>query len=380
MIRLVVLCLLVFSSIQVMAPSMRLRGLRIDSSFFYNLHPKLSNAEIIEDVLRGAKAADVNTLFIYAYNSVYGAFYTTDYIYTSIEQGYGLHNIFKELTAAAKKNGLKVVAVVPINNFKIVWDEKPEWRAKTLSGEDYVPTPDSYLLSAWHPKFRVWLKNFYKDLITQNPDLDGVEAVEPFVDYNWDQKSDYNYMAKVIYKQRYPEGKFGDLDWLNFRAQGLTDLIGILNTVAHSFNKATFLVQTWPAQSDGQLFSSAQIKDNMGLDLDHILNLEGPEKLDFIIVELMWQQWAAEYGVQNFPVIWTRRAALDFIRFVNSRAEVLVHLEISGFEGAQKKITPTKSEFMQSLISIRDLNIGIEVYDYSQINKAQAWPELRHWY
>lgn len=380
MFRLIVFLILMLSSIQITSPQKRLRGLRIDTAYFYNLYPGLSTSEIIKDVLRGAKSANVNTLFIYAYNPVYGALYLTDYIYTSIEPGYGRLNIFKELTMAAKKNGLNVVAVVPVNNFKIAWDKNPKWRSKTAAGKDYLPTKDAYLLSAWHPKFRDWLKNFYTDLIMRNPDIDGIEAVEPFVDYNWDQQSDYNHVANAIYKLHYPNGNLGDQNWLDFRAEGLTDLIAIMNATAHSFNKLSYLVQTWPAKKNGELFTSTQIKNNIGLNLDSILNLSGPKKLDFIMAELMWQQWAAEYGADHFPITWTRSATVEFIRFVNCRTKALVHLEISPFKGLRQNITPTAKEFKHSLISIRDLNIGIDVYDHSQINYVDAWAELREWY
>ena len=373
-----ILCLLL--TVQSQTPYMRLRGLRIDASYFYDLFPNLSPAEITQKIMTDARSSGVNTLFIYAYNSVFGALYPTEYPYTITEGGYGRVNILKELANVAKSYGLKVIGVVPVNNFKSVWDQKPSWRARTNSGQDYTPKKDIFLLSAWHPEFKVWLKGFYRDLLEKNPNLDGIEAVEPSVDYNWLGDTDYNVYANEKFKSLYPKGNLGDQDWFNLRAQGLTDLIGIMSSVAHSYYKESYLIQTWPAKQNGQLFSNEEIKFNLGLNLNDILNLNRVDRPDYIMAELIWQQWAAEYGSDNFTGAWTRRAALKFINFVRSRAQVVVHLEISEFEGQSQRLKPTKEQFLKLLQSLRDLPIGIEVYDYNQISKAQAWSELRQWY
>lgn len=369
-----------FFTFQVYTPEMKLRGLRVDTAYFYELYPNLSVAQITQKFMTEIKSSAVNTLFIYAYNPVFGALYPTDYPYTITEGNYGQENILKALTLVAKSYGLKVIAVVPVNNFKSVWDKNPLWRSKTIEDQDYIPGKDIYLLSAWHPEFRDWLRGFYTDLLEKNPEIDGIEAVEPFIDYNWFGEADYNPFANMVYKVAFPNGELGDANWNSLRAQGLTDLIGIMNSIAHLFAKTTYLVQTWPAKVDGRLFSNAEIKSNIGLDFDGVLNLKNPERPDFIMAEFMWQQWAAEYGFGVFSEEWTRQAALNFMKFVDSRANVVVHLEISPFSGRRQRVIPTKPQFLKALQSLRDLDIGIEVYDYSQISKAGAWPELRQWY
>lgn len=356
-----------------------LRGLRIDPSYFYNLYPGQSAVEVSNTVVNLAKTNGVNTLFIYAYNTVYGAYYNTTYNFTVVENGYGKMNIFKELTTAAKKNGLKVVAVVPVNNFKHVWDNKPTWRSKLKTGADYIPATDMHLMSAWHPNFRTWLAGFYTDLLSNNPEIDGLEAVEPFVDYHWAKQSDYNSVSNNKFKNLYPKARLGDSTWLKFRAQGLTDLIDLMNTTAHSYNKQSYLVQTWTARSDGSLFSSDVLRDNMGLDINGILNLTNSNKLDFFMAELMWQQWAAEYGGTIFNPNWTQKASLDFINSVNNRSTPLVHVEITPFLGTMGYVAPTLTEFSATLQSIRDLNLGIDVYDYNQLINLNAWDSLLSW-
>ena len=356
-----------------------LRGLRIDTSYFYNMYPGLTPAQAANEVVTKAKASGVNTLFVYAYNSVYGALYPTTYSLTIVENGYGKQNILKELTTAAKSNGLKVVAVVPVNNFKNVWDANPLWRAKSKDGSDYVPAADHHLLSAWHPDFKAWLKGFYEDLISKNPEIDGIEAVEPMIDYRWAKESDYNPVATQNFLAAYPTGQLGDQNWLNFRAQGLTNLVGILTSVAATANKKSYLVQTWPAKPDGTLFSADVIKDNIGLDLNAVLNFTGANKLTYLMCEFMWQQWAAEYGPANFSIAWTKSAATTFINFVGARSTPIIHVEISPFAGAFTNITPTAMELQNTLLAIKDLKVGIDVYDFYQIFKLNAWTQLSAW-
>lgn len=377
--KLIFILIFLFCS-QSTTPEKKLRGLRIDTAYFYDLFPSLSVSEIIKKLITEVKLFGVDTLFVYAYNPVFGALYPTDYPFTHVEMGYGKLNILKDLTLAAKSNGLKVVGVVPVNNFKSLWDQKPLWRSKTKSGSDYVPKADVFLLSAWHPDFKVWLRGFYKDLLDKNPALDGIEAVEPFVDYDWSGDSDFNIFAIENFRRIYPRSRLGDDNWIQLRSRGLTDLIALMNTEVHLHQKAAYLVQTWPVKTNGQLLTNNEIKHHMGLDFNAVLNLKSEEKPDFIIAELMWQQWASEYGRNLFFPEWTRLAALHFINFVDSRAHVLVHLELSPFNGNKGTVVPTKQEFAESLQSIRDLNIGVEVYDYSQIVKAGAWRELFEWY
>jgi hypothetical protein len=234
-------------------------------------------------------------------------------------------------------------------------------------------------MSAWHPNFRTWLAGFYTDLLSNNPEIDGLEAVEPFVDYHWAKQSDYNSVSNNKFKNLYPKARLGDSTWLKFRAQGLTDLIDLMNTTAHSYNKQSYLVQTWTARSDGSLFSSDVLRDNIGLDINGILNLTNSNKLDFFMAELMWQQWAAEYGGTVFNPNWTKKASLDFINSVNNRSTPLIHVEITPFLGTMGYVAPTLTEFSTTLQSIRDLNLGIDVYDYNQLINLNAWDSLLSW-
>lgn len=372
--------MLTLASHQTYDPDINVRGLRVDIGYLYNLYPGKSVTQIAETVVSRARANGVNTLFIYAYNPVYGAIYRTNYPSAPVESGFGRQNILNHFALEAKKSGMKVVASVPANNFKYLWEQKPAWRAKAADGSDYLPIENTYLLSAWHPEFRVWLTGFYKDLIINNPHIDGLEIVEPFIDLRWQKESDYNPVATSKFKRLYPNAKLGDDSWLQFRAQGLTDLISIMNSTAHFYSKSSYLVFTWPVQASGKLFEAEVSKNQIGLDIDGILRLTGTKKLDYLTGELIWQQWRAEYGTQNFSPAWTKQASLEFIDIINLRTKALIHVEITPFMGPQQNVvSPSASEFTESLNVIRELNIGVDVYDYSQIESAGLWDELLAW-
>ena len=189
---------LTLASHQTSDPIISLRGLRVDIGYLYDMYPGVEFSEVSRIVVSKAAASGINTLFVYAYNSVYGASYVTDYPHTQVEAGFGRLNILSFLSLEAKKYGIKVVACVPVNNFKRLWERKPGWRVKDKNGEDYRPAENMFLLSASHPEFKAWLFGFYKDLIYSNPYIEGVEIVEPFVDYRWQKEADYNPMEMLF--------------------------------------------------------------------------------------------------------------------------------------------------------------------------------------
>ncbi|MCC2678339.1 MAG: hypothetical protein K0R29_915 [Pseudobdellovibrio sp.] len=358
------------------APEFKVNGMRIDISYMYKLYPKKKVGEVVSEIIENSKKGSINTLFIYAFSSVYGAYYMTDYKFASVEKGFGIHNILKELTTAAKSNGIRVVAVVPINSFKEAWEKNPEWRVKDKKGRDYRPGKDIYPVSLWHPEFRKWVQGLYEDLLYRHPDLDGLEALEPSVDFNWNKQTDYNPVATATFKSFYPDSPLGGDDWLFFRARGMTEVIAIMNASARNAGKKSYVVHTWPAKSNGKLYTGSEIKEMTGLDIHGLLKLEGPSKLDYLVTELIWQQWAAEYGKKKFTAQWPKEAAKEVIKFVNHRSGVMIHVEPTPFKGKKGQVVPSLKEFSETLTSLRDLNVGVGVYDYNQIVKLNAWSVL----
>ena len=357
-----------------------IRGLRVDPSYFYGLYGGQLRAEVIaEDLVAKAQSANVNTLFLYAYNPTNGAFYLTNYPQAEVEVGYGTQDIFRKIYDRALGRGLNVVAVIPISDFKSVWDENPSWRSKTADGADYRPFPHSYYLSAWHPGYREWLRGYVRDLVNRFPRLYAVEAVEPTIDCFWMAESDYNPVANAEFFKRFPQGELGDDNWKKVRALGMTELLATMAEEVHAKGVLSGVVQTWPAYADGSLFSFEMVRDEVGYDLEGILNLQGPQKVDFVVGEIMWQQWAAEYGTPAFSPEWTRRAAHDFVSMVGNRSFPIMHVEISGWMGQHSTVSPTVDEFHRSIQVIKDISPGIDVYDHSQIENLDAWSALLAW-
>lgn len=356
-----------------------LRALRIDPSYFYALYPGQSTDFVVNDVITTAKKAGVNTLYLYAYSPVHGAFYKTDYPMTEVEIKFGEEDIFLKLLAKAKSTGLKVIAVIPANDFREVWLANSSWRSKKADGTDYQPFDRSHLLSAWHPDYRIWFKGFIIDVLKRLPGIYALELVEPTVDCFWTGESDYNPAATQEFLKRYPKGQLGDANWRKVRALGITQLVSLMSTLAHQNKTLSGVVQTWPAQRDGNLHTSEFVRDQVGFDFDGVLNLKGTEKVDLIVGEFLWQQWLAEYGETHFKPAWTQKVANKFISFVGKRSTPILHVEISPWYGQFSAVTPTVDEFKDTLKVIRNIGVGIDVYDQSQIQTRNAWSALSAW-
>ncbi|MDG0818125.1 hypothetical protein [Bdellovibrio svalbardensis] len=356
-----------------------LRGLRVDPAYFSSLYPEMNAQQIANLVVNEAATAGATALFLYAYSSLHGSFYLTSYPLTEIEEPMGSENIFSLVYTAARSRGLKVIAVIPINDFKLVWQEHPGWRSKLSNGEDYKPFVRTHHLSAWHPEFRLWLKGFVTDLLNKFPGLYAIEVVEPTVDCFWTGAPDYNPAANAAFKKKFPKGKLGDENWRKIRALGMTELIASVARTAHAHNIRAAVVQTWPSGYDGKLLTSDQVRDQVGFDFDGALNLKGPEKIDILTGEFLWQQWAAEYGGEVFTPAWTQKAAHDFVSFVRNRSTPIIHVEISPWYGQTTTVNPTIEEFKDTLKSINNMGLGIDVYDHSQIEGRQAWSALGNW-
>jgi uncharacterized lipoprotein YddW (UPF0748 family) len=148
------------------------RGLRVEPGYFYN-EPEANAgmSALISVIVKDSAAAGFNTLFVFSYAPEYGAFYKTSYPSASVENGYGQQDLLPALTEAAHAAGLKVIAGVPVNNFKQVWLENPSWRIKKKDGSDYLPDKESFLLSPANKEFQQWYSGFVADLIQHNPKI-----------------------------------------------------------------------------------------------------------------------------------------------------------------------------------------------------------------
>lgn len=356
------------------------RGIRVDPAYFYNSHPGQTAQQIAADVMANLKATGANTVYVYAYNSIYGASYPTTYPFTDVENGYGQQNIFAELTREATRHNLRVVAVVPLNNFKKLWQNQPTWRVKQAAGADYIPAAEVHLLSASVSAFRDWHRGFIDDLITRHPDIYGVEVVEPTLDYHWSGAPDQNAEALAEFQQRHPGASIGSAAWLNFRADEFLNLISSFNQSVHAHGKQTYLIQTWTAQSDGSLMSNTSLRNGSGFDFVGVSRLEGTSKTDNLMVELIWQQWFSEYGNAVFSPEWISTAASELSQTLQSAGAVsrlILHLEISQFSGAHNLTVPASDEFGRNLDAGKQSGFGLSIYDYEQLRTRGVLSQVK---
>lgn len=349
----------------------KIKAMRVDPSYLYGMAASAQAAAQL--VVTDAVAMGVNTLFMLSYTS-YGAFYKTSYQYTAVETGFGAEDMLGNLITAAHAKGIKVVAWLPVNDFKQAATAQAAWRAKTKKGKNYSPSSGTYILSAWHPGFRAWYQGFLTDLLTNYPTLDGIEAGEGQVDYNWDMTTDYNATATQLYQAAYPKGTLGDANWVAFRTLGMTGLHQILGTVAHKFGKKAYVVQTWSPYDDGtgNLMTSADIASGSGFDFAGIMNLPAPGRPDVMTAELIYQQWlAGSSDTAPFTPAWTVQATKQFIAQVPAGVTPLVHVEISDF--GDGPITPANFETALG-DGYAGCPGGADFYDFYQIvtDNAQA--------
>lgn len=365
------------------SPSEKSRGIRLDPAYFYASHPGQSPTQIALDVITTLKNARVNTVYLYAYNSIYGAYYPTTYSQTTIEPGLGTQNIFAAILNQAHLQGLKVVAVVPLNNFKLVWQNNSAWRVKQGGQADYLPMANTYLLSASVTEYKNWYTGFINDLLTRNPGIDQVEAVEPTLDYFWTGIPDQNPAAVNAFNLQYSGAVIGSQSWRNFRAQEFLKLIALFNQTVHAKGKETALVQTWTINSNGTLMGNNIIKDNTAFDFIGVSTLSGTQRTDHLISEFIWQQWFSEYATAVFTPEWISAIGTSYVntlRAAGSTSDLIVHVEISSFTGALNTTAPTKSEFGRTMAATKTLTSGVSVYDYNQIRTQSAFTELSQWY
>lgn len=131
------------------------------------------------------------------------------------------------------------------------------WRMKKKSGYDYRPYSDLYLLSIFHPEFKAWYTGFINDFLAKHPGIDGIEAFEPQLDFNWNNAADYNPEANKKFYAKYPTGTLGSANWEAVQAAEVTSHLGNFFGLAKAKGKEAHVVQTWTAQSNGTLLSAA---------------------------------------------------------------------------------------------------------------------------
>jgi len=343
----------------------RIIGMRVDPAYLYESHFKSAGVTGAQSaarlIVRDAKQMGVNRIFFYVYNSQFGAFYPTDYPDTVVEAGLGKQDILKHLLKEADENKIRVVAVTPINNFFTAWRTHPKWRLHLFGKYNITPVGSHYILSAWNPQFNRWVMGLLEDLIKRYPLLQGVEIVEPQIDPHWQLAS---VIKKKFLNNRSPHTN-GE-DFIHYHARGLTQLLGRAGALLHRNNKQFFISQSWTANSKGKLIKAGKIKESSGFDFSAILNLPPQQRPDYLIVELIWQQWRVTHKKRIFNPQWTLSAVRQCQKKISAKVKLIAHVEITPWGN----IIPSAKEFKQTLrLALKANRSGISFYDYSQLKK-----------
>ncbi|AZZ35299.1 hypothetical protein CIK05_00275 [Bdellovibrio sp. qaytius] len=367
--------LLTFLSLNIaFAQTAPVRGLRFDPGYVYD-DPALSGKSIQQMAATAAqnvKNAGFNTIFLFAYSPYYGAYYKTTYSMTNVEGTLGVGNFTTALINEAHARGIRVIADLPMNNFYKVWSAMPAWRMKKKTGADYRPYSDLYLLSIFHPDFKNWYTGFVNDFLAKNPGVDGIEAFEPTLDFNWNNGADYNPAANAKFYAAYPTGTLGSAQWQTVRSNELTSYLGNFFGLATAKGKEAHVVQTWTASSNGALLPAATLSKSMGFNFLGFNTLPANQRPTYVQGEFMWAQWNSEYGTTVFNPDWIKTAASSFLTQMGTQKSI-VHTELSEFSGSYGTIRPTSSQFLQELKTLRSMGVNFDVYDYSQVSELNLW-------
>jgi len=148
---------------------------RFDAGYYYGRGQ--SARQLADELVRSWSENGVNLVYLYAYNRVYGARYVTRYP-GNIMEDYGRQDLLRHVLTAAHRRGIKVIAWFYGVQHKQMWESHPEWRLKTPEGKDYKPEADSYFLCVRNPQVMKWWLGLLDDLLTNYPELDGVDMAE----------------------------------------------------------------------------------------------------------------------------------------------------------------------------------------------------------
>lgn len=354
------------------------RGIRLDPSYLYYIYgyDLVPVPELAERVVAEIAGGGFDTLFLYAYNSYHGGFYPTDYPLTAVEDDLGKSNIFGWLTKAAQAKGMQVIAVMPVNDFRHAWEKQDGWRVKERTGVDYVPREELRYLSPAHPEFRAWYEGFLRDFLQRFPSVDGIEAVEPGFDINWDGKPDFNPEALKAFQAANPGKPTTGTVWNRFRSSLLTRHLALFSRIAHEAGKRSLIVQTFTANPDGGLMRPEELRRGLGFDWNEVMNLPAPERPDAMMAELMFQEGKANHGTAVFTPAWTKKAAQAFVAFVNGRSDALIHVEYSPFTGPHGTHAATTRELEAALKGISSFAQGEDIYAYHLWREAEGFGRI----
>lgn len=317
----------------------------------------------------------INTVFFYAYNVDRGAAYRTRYRGASISE-WGREDLLAHVLEACHARGLRVVAWLYSGRDKGMWKKHPEWRERTKDGRAHNPLRlhAAYFLCPRNPEVRRWYAGLLRDLARRYPTLDGIELCEPVVNWFGDQAC-YCEVCGSGFAEEHPGERTGGEAWRAFRAEGLTEFLSDCMRAVSEQGIDTYVMTIADAWSNGSILSSRRQAQESGLDLEAIL--DGPYAPDWVNFEIIWQQWAAIYGMEVFNYEWAVETARRLVRRTDGRARVVLHVELTDF-GSQEMTPETMAETIERVWAAEP--DGVECYHSAAIDRKAAWGVLKRAY
>ncbi len=345
-----------------------IHAIRFDPGYYYNTGVAVNM--LVDRLVTHWESQGVNLIYYYAYSFAYGARYRTRYEFNR-EEDFGRLDLLRRLTEAAHRRDLKVIAWVYVLRHKGAWDANPSWRSLTADGQPYAEGFDQYFLSPHQPDAVQWWLGFVDDLLRANPGIDGVDLVEPVVNW-WGNAADLSIAARGAFARAYPGAAVGGTAWQEFRANALSAVLEASAGIVKRYGKELHVTMTVPARADGSLMALSVLRQNTGFDLERLLQRARP---DYVDVELIYQQWVAEHHApQVFTPEWTARAAAGARALLRGRAQLIVHVELSEFGG----VVPSVGEFSRVLRALQREGFGaMDLYATHLLDATGAWEVVR---
>jgi len=329
----------------------RTLSIRFDPSYYYEQqkHP----TTLAKELAKKWHDNGVNLVFFRAYDPRYGAFYKTRYLYSKTGD-YGKYDFLGKVVKECHSRNIKVFSWFPFLNHAGAWKKHPSWRIKTADSMDYSVQGLEFPLSPGNKEVRRWWLGFLSDFLDQYPGIDGVDFGEPVVSWGGKQKVS------------------------DFQAASLTRLLGDSVAIVHQKKKKVCITTAQSAFPSGDLFIPDELKKITGFDLSGVLKAEKNRTPDIICPEFIWQELKSRHepgkDTMVFTPAWTEKAVRQFIKWIESPVEIIIHVELTDFPNVSVNGSQLKNTFRAS---IRGGAVGLDVYSSHELDKKDAWSVIR---
>jgi hypothetical protein len=348
------------------APSSKIKGMRVSLGYCYGGPYSGMNADAIADlIVRTSASWGCNTLYVKAFTGPYGTYWanpTTPYL--AQEGGLGSQDVLRKLVNRAHVSGVKVYAWVELNRAKTAWTSNPGWREKAADGTDF--SPGEYLISVYNPEVVAWTKSVVGEILDLG--VDGIDMAESDLGV-WGTGATYDQAANDRYRAAYPAGTLGDANWVAFRKRVVTDWHGEIGKLTHARGKQFHVTYMWNGYADGTLWPESYLADRVGFSFNGLLELPVEARPDCLIGELMWQSQEARYAAGTFTADWTKSATAQFVNFVAGRARAVAHVEASTAVGTVT-VVPGPADIETSLALGLQGSDGADIYDHDLVYRS----------